>query len=199
MTTPVITKPITLADLQAVDGLDEYKGMEVVGGVWTPKHREGGVSVGNGRIGVRLIRLLGDYVEETRVGEIYMPETIFIMDVDDEKVQTMRKPDIAFVQASRVNPDDFAYYHVAPDLVVEVLSPSDTPAVIYGKLTDYFTYGTGQVWLVYPREKKIAVHFPDGTATTYESGATLSGGDLLPGFTLDVAWVFQPPLSDDDE
>jgi Uma2 family endonuclease len=119
-----------------------------------------------------------------------MPETIFVMDVDEDKVETMRKPDIAFVQANRINPDDFAYYDIAPDIVVEVLSPSDTPAVIYGKLSDYFTDGTGQAWLVYPREKKIAVHFPDGTATTYESGETLSGGDLLPGFTLDVAALF---------
>ena len=178
--------------------MDEYKGMEIVDGVWTPKHREGGVSVGHGRIGVRLIRLLGDYVEQHQLGEVYMPETIFIMHVDENQVRTMRKPDIAFVRTSRVNHDDFAYYQLAPDLVIEVLSPSDTPAVIYGKLTDYFTFGTGQVWLVYPREKKIAVHFPDGTATTYEAGQVISGGELLPGFSLDVAWVFQPPISDED-
>jgi Uma2 family endonuclease len=192
MVVPATTKPITLDDLRAVDGLDEYKGMEIVDGQWTPKHRERGVSIGHGKIGVRLIMLFGEYLSKNpEIGELYMAQTLFVMHVDDEGVKTMREPDIAFVTAERVNRNWSDYYFQAPDLAVEVLSPSDTPEVIFGKLRDYFTYGTQQVWLVNHKQKKIVVHFPDGTAMTYGAGETVPGGNVLPGFTLDVARVFE--------
>lgn len=191
MATPAITKPITLDDLRAVDGLDEYKGMEIVDGVWTAKHEEYGVSIGHGRFGFKLLRAIGDYAERTQSGEVYMAETIFILHVNEDGVRKMRKPDVAYVRKERVEPRDEAYYFLAPDLAVEILSPSDTPAVIYDKLSDYFQYGTRQVWLVDFRHARIMVYADDFSVATYESGDTVSGGDVLPGFTLDVSTFFE--------
>lgn len=191
MAVPVTTQPITLADLQRVDGLDEYKGLEIVNGVWKPKRGEDGMSVGHGSYGVNIILKLGAFVKERQLGEVYMPETIFVMHVDDNKVQTMRKPDIAFVSASKVLENPTAYYFQAPDIAIEILSPSDTPQVIYEKMTDYFTYGTQQIWLVNAKKQQIVVHFADGTAHTYEKGDAVPGGDLLPGFSLAVTDVFE--------
>ena len=192
MATPAIPKPIMLADLRAVDGLDEYKGMEIVDGVWTPKHEEDSVSIGHGQFGGHIFGYLWNFVRENPVGVVYMSETIFVLNVDEDGIRTMRKPDAAFVSAARVKPPEDGYYFQAPDIAIEVISPSDLrPGVLHSKLTDYFTYGTQQTWLIYHVEKRIVVQNADGTAATYKVGDTLSGGDLLPGFTLEVAKVFE--------
>ncbi|HVU11695.1 MAG TPA: Uma2 family endonuclease [Phototrophicaceae bacterium] len=192
MAISAVTKPITLKDLEAVDGLDEYKGMEIVDGVWTPKHEEGSVSIGHGKYGATILALLWIYLQQNPVGEVYLAETIFVLHVDDAGVQTMRKPDTSFVANERVKPPQEGYYFQAPDIAVEVISPSDRrPGVLHRKLTDYFTYGTQQVWLVYQDEKRIVIQNADGTATTYELGDTISGIALLPGFSLKVAEIFR--------
>ncbi|MBC7813996.1 MAG: Uma2 family endonuclease [Burkholderiales bacterium] len=192
MAIPEAIKPITLEEVQAVEGLDEYKGMEIVDGVWTPKREEGGLSIGHGKTGMRVAVPLYTFVNEYKLGEVYIAETIFYLYVDENGVNRMRRPDIAFVVAARVNPNLKAYYFQAPDLAVEIISDSDRkPGVLHKKLTDYFTYGTQQVWLIYNEEKRIVVQNVDGTATTYSIEDTLSGGDLLPGFTLDVAAIFE--------
>ncbi len=191
MATSLITKPITLDELQAVDGLDEYKGIEIVDGMWTPKHSENSMSIPHGKFGARLIGLLVNFVDANALGEVYMSETMFVMNIDPDGVRTMRKPDIAFVTADRVISAEGLYYFQAPDLAVEVISPSDRrPGVLHKKLTDYFTYGTQQVWLVDYDEKRIIVQNADGSATTLSSEDVLHGGDLLPGFTLNLADFF---------
>lgn len=192
MAIPAITKPITLKDMEAVDGLDEYKGMEIVDGVWTPKHEEGSVSIGHGKFGGNAFGFLWNYVRQNPVGVVYMAETIFVLNVDEEGVKTMRKPDTSFVANERVKQPEDGYYFQAPDIAVEVISPSDRrPGVLHKKLTDYFTYGTQQVWLVYHDEKRVVVQNDDGTAVTYELDDTIPGGELLPDFTLKVADIFQ--------
>jgi Uma2 family endonuclease len=192
MAVPVVTKPITLDDIRAADGLDEYKGLEIVDGVWTPKHEGGSVTIGHGKYGARLISRLSQFIESRKLGEVYMSETIFVLHIDEQGVKTTRKPDISFVSAARVKPQNAEYYFQAPDLAVEVISPSDLrPGVLHEKLTDYFTYGTQQVWLVYHKEKRIVVQNADGTAATYALGDTIPGGDLLPGFALEVSAIFE--------
>lgn len=191
MATPATTKPITLDDLRAVDGLDEYKGMEIVDGVWTAKHEGGGMSVGHSRYIKKLLRILDDFVNENELGEVCVPETIFLLHQITPSVRVMRKPDIGFVSAPHVIKDLTEYYRVAPDLAVEVLSPSDTPAVIYDKLSDYFQYGTRQVWLVDFNLTRVIVYEDDFSTATYEAGDTIYGGDVLPGFSLNVASLFE--------
>jgi Uma2 family endonuclease len=192
MATAPVIQPVTLNQLRAVEGLDEYKGMEIVDGIWLPKHEEGSVSIGHGKFGGNVFGYLWNYVRQSGVGEVYMAETIFVLHVDDEGVKTLRKPDTSFVAKTRVQKPENGYYFQAPDLAVEVISPSDLrPGVLHKKLTDYFTYGTQQVWLVYQDEKRIVVQNFDGTAVTYELDDQVSGGDLLPGFSLNVADVFE--------
>ncbi|NDJ59894.1 MAG: hypothetical protein GYB67_02145 [Chloroflexi bacterium] len=97
-------KPITMDDVRAADGLDEDKGLEIVAGVWTPRHVAGDASIGHGKYGALLIRRLGDVVETHQLGEVYMSETIFVLHVDAKDVRTIRKPDIAFASNAHVNP-----------------------------------------------------------------------------------------------
>lgn len=191
MTDQVDVKPITIEDIIATDGLDEYKGMEIVNGIWTPKEKDEMMSIQHGLLGGRLFVRLWTHVEDNKLGRVYMSETIFILHVDTNRVRTMRKPDTAFVTAARVKPPEDGYYFQAPDLAIEVISPSERIGIIRGKLRDYFTYGTQQVWLVYPEDKEIVVHTSFDDYKTYRVGDTLPGGDMLPGFALDVAKIFE--------
>lgn len=191
MTDQAVIRPITVEDIIATDGLDEYKGMEIVDGVWTPKSRDENMSIGHGKFGGRLFVPLWLHVDRHNLGEVYMSETIFILHVDEKGVRLMRKPDTAFVAAARVKSPEEGYYFQAPDLAVEVISPTERIGALRRKLRDYFKYGTQQVWLLYPDEREIVVHTSVDDAKPYRMGDTLTGGDLLPGFSLDIAAVFE--------
>lgn len=188
-----ILRPITLNDILHAEGLEQYKHKEIVNGDWVDKHEDDYMSIGHGQFGGRLFVPLWTHVEANRLGVVYMSETIFILDVDEQGVRKMRKPDVAFVTAARVKPPTEGYYTQSPDLVVEIISPSDKFGVVRAKLRDYFTYGTRQVWLVYAEDQEIIVHTALDTYTTYGVGSSVPGGDLLPGFELDVAYVFGIP------
>ncbi len=99
-------------------------------------------------------------------------------------------PDVAFVSQER-QPEvsDQAYGPVAPDLAVEVLSPSDEPGDMRIKVVNYLRAGT-TVWVVDPANRFVEVFAPDQAPQRIPADGTLSGGDILPGFTLAVADIF---------
>lgn len=77
-----------------------------------------------------------------------------------------------------------------PDLAVEIKSPDDQIKQMRQKAQIYLEHGTAIVWLVYPDEEIIEVYTPDNDIQLLKRGDTLSGGDVLPNFTLDVDTVF---------
>lgn len=110
---------------------------------------------------------------------------------EEDGTELVRKPDIAFVTTERViPPKKGSCYHQAPDLAVEIISPSERIGRIRKKLREYFTYGTREVWLVYPDDQEIVVYTAADKSTTYKVGDTLPGSDLLPGLALEVGKVF---------
>lgn len=99
-------------------------------------------------------------------------------------------PDAAFMSAIRQpGPTGLAWNPLAPDLAVEVLSPTDDLQDVRVKVTNYLSAGT-TVWLVNPPQKRVEVHAPGKPVVIARPGDTLSGGDLLPGFTLAVKDIF---------
>jgi Uma2 family endonuclease len=111
----------------------------------------------------------------------------------------VRLPDVAFIARERL-PGGFlprqAIPDLAPDLAVEVLSESDTPAEIDQKLREYFESGTRLAWVVDPRARTAAVyHAPGDPAFVLDEAGRLDGEGVLPGFTLPVADLFRgvPP------
>ena len=77
----------------------------------------------------------------------------------------------------------------APDLAVEVVSPPDTADEIQRKVENYMKYGTRILWVAYSKTKSVAVHTPQGS-TIVDIDGTLDGGDVLPGFKLELKKVF---------
>jgi len=105
---------------------------------------------------------------------------------------TVRAPDCAFVRGERVPttgvPDGF--WPGAPDLAVEVLSPSNRPGEMFAKVEDYLNAGTRLVWLIDPEAREAHVFRPDRSPTRVGEHGALSGEDVLPGFTLNLAEIW---------
>jgi Uma2 family endonuclease len=120
---------------------------------------------------------------------LYPGDTVFVLDGEPGNIRLKRQPDVAFVSAARMQ-SSAGYIYGAPDLAIEVISPSERSTDIQKKLREYLRHGVKQVWNIYPEQAEIVVHLADGSARTYGLGDTISGGDLLPGLTLTVADVF---------
>ncbi len=180
-----IVKPITEEYLLEL----ESKGQryEVVNG----ELREVEVTGENhGRIEGKFIIFLGSHVLAKNLGQIYPGDVDFVLDgKPGGPINLKYQPDVAFVKAENVVSTPGLIYR-APDLAVEIISPSQSYDEIRTKCNDYLTHGTSQVWMVIPKTKEIEVRFPDGTSKTYKIGDLLPGGDLLPEFSLDVASIF---------
>ena len=105
---------------------------------------------------------------------------------------TVRSPHAAFVRAEQLRPGGLGqgWVPVAPDLVVEVLSPNETASELEAKLRDYRAAGTRLFWVIDPETRTVTVRgnaSPDAWLTDRDM---LDGGDVVPGFSLPVAKLF---------
>ncbi len=138
----------------------------------------------------RLSTRLSVYVETHDLGYVGA-EGGYLMHTDpDSGKQTVLIPDVSFVSKARKpkNLDDL--FMGAPDLAVEIISPSETYMMIRAKLRDYFAYATRMVWLVYSDTPSIEVFTSFENAAIAGLDGVISGGEVIPGFTLSVRDVF---------
>lgn len=101
---------------------------------------------------------------------------------------TVRAPDVAYIREERwqsLSNDGFAEF--APDLAVEVLSPSDRPGAVFAKLADWLDAGTLLVWIVDPARRVAHVHRADGSDAQCTADDALDGEDVLPGLRVPLA------------
>lgn len=133
--------------------------------------------------------MLFNFVTPNRLGRLYSAEGGFVLFPDWE---TVRTPDIAFVAAERA-PQGEARNHfprLAPDLAVEVLSPSDRMSEALAKVAMYLEAGVRLVWLVDPLAQMVTVFHHDAPPVTLDASMTIDGGEVLPGFSTPVAAMF---------
>lgn len=105
---------------------------------------------------------------------------------------TVREPDVYFVSADRLPLDDDSdgYLEVVPELVVEIVSPSDTQQSVNDKTTMWLSHGVLMVIEVYPAEQAVMVHGRGAPSLTLTGDDVLDGGDVLPGFRLPLGEIF---------
>ena len=133
-----------------------------------------------------VIRLLGNFVYPGRLGVVTAPDATFT---------TWDR--LAAADGGQEVPAP----RLGPDLAVEVLSPSNTPAEIARKRRELFATGTRLMWIVDRPRRTFTVYVDaEGPAAAVRGvGDVVDGGDVLPGFTLDVADVFaqaeRPPAA----
>lgn len=161
-----------LLNLQVPD-----KRAELVKGVLVVREPAG---YGHGRVVVNLTIRLGVHVERAGVGQLFAAETGFTL---ARAPDTVRAPDIAFVRRERLpDPAPVGFPDLAPDLVVEVLSPGDRPGGILAKVGDWLSAGTRLVWVIDPERRLARVYRQDGTEAIVTEGQTLNGEDVVPDF-----------------
>lgn len=149
----------------------------------------------HGKIGIRIATLLDLYASRTKLGDVFGVEAGFILARDPD---TLLVPDAAFVRAERVPPEDEqkGFLELVPDLVVEVLSPSERPGQITTKLLTYLNAGVKIVWHVDPEDRSVTVHTAGQTPRTLTVDDEIDGGEVLPGFSAPVAAFFERWLRD---
>jgi Uma2 family endonuclease len=135
----------------------------------------------HGHVGMQLALAMADYVRSRDLGLVLAVEIGFKLASNPD---TVRAPDVAFISKARLpNPPPAGYPALAPDLVVEVLSPNDRPGYVLGKVADWLSAGSRLVWVVDPVRRHARIYRADGSeALVTESGA-LDGEDVLPDFT----------------
>jgi Uma2 family endonuclease len=144
----------------------------------------------HGLIALSIGSLLRQAVRRGRLGAAFGAETGFVLSRDPD---TVRAPDVAFVAAARLPPGDLpdGYFPGAPDLAVEVISPSEAAAEVQRKVNEYFEAGARLVWVVYPDTRQVVVYRSARESLTLLADDTLDGGDLIPGFASRVAELFE--------
>ena len=181
----VIQKPVTAEELLKMpdDGLRS----ELVKGEVRRMAPGGNI---HGRLTINVTTPLGQHVREKDLGTVYAAETGFILSTDPD---TVRAPDVAFVRRERVEEvgEIGEYWPGAPDLAVEVVSPSDLYTEVEEKVWDWLDAGARMVVVVNPRGRTVRVHLSRTETRTLTEQDTLDGGDVLPGWKLPIADVLR--------
>ena len=165
---------------------DEYQG-ELVRGELRVTPAPGAP---HGTIAGNLTFLLSAHVRELKAGRVF-PDSVGYQLVDLPR--TVRRPDVSFVRADRLPPEGVGpgFLKLAPDLVVEVISPSETASELEEKLNDYRACGTALIWVVDPVRRTVMIIASDAPPRWVREGERLDGGAVLPEFSCGVAELFE--------
>lgn len=139
----------------------------------------------HGEISINIILLLGSHVRAKQLGALYTAETTFKLG------ERAVKPDVAFVSKERLPENRRQNSPVPPDLAVEISSPSDSLMRVSEKVQAYLDAGTQMVWVIDPVLQTVAVYRPDRDFKLLTLGDTLTGEDVVEGFSCPVAQIFE--------
>lgn len=143
----------------------------------------------HGDIQLTIGSLLKQFVRAQGLGRVTVESGV----KTEQGPDTVRGPDIAFWSKERLpldQPRPKGYPDVAPDLCAEVLSPSNRLGQIRDKIQEYFARGVRMVWIVDPEDHTVRVYRSPDEGRIFHEKATLSGEDVLPGFSCLVAEFF---------
>ena len=161
---------------------NDLEGYEYVKGELVPM---AAAAIVHGEVGINLIIPLGIYVRENNLGRLYSLETTF--QLGDRVV----KPDIAFVSIERLSDEKFKGFPIAPDLAIEIVSPSDKQYNVTEKALAYLKAGTRLVWVIEPIAKTVMVYRSETDITLLNYEDTLTGENVVEGFSCAVAELFE--------
>lgn len=176
------TKLITADELFEMDGIGRC---ELVRGEIVPMSPPGAE---HGDLAMEIGSLIKVFVKARRLGKVYAAETGFRIARDPD---TTRGADVAFVRKDRLPPGKVkGYFPGAPDLVVEVNSPTDRASDVLEKVDEWLTGGATSVWVVDPPTRSVVVYRADRQIVRYRDTDELCDEPTLPGFSVKLADVF---------
>ena len=148
----------------------------------------------HGHLEARISGFLLNFTGARKLGRVFSDTTAFILrENPGQGLKDSRVPDVSYVSYERLPLDAILkeLLHVAPNLAVEVISPSEKTRDMIAKTEFYLEYGVEQVWLVFPDDQEIRVCTPaHPLGKAYSMADTLTGGDLLPGFSIPIRAIF---------
>ena len=136
----------------------------------------------------RIGNLLGAFVNRQGKGEVLTGEVgIYTRRSPD----TVRGADVLYISKERfAKVQSESYLDVAPELIVEIISPNDRWADTMKKLEEYFNIGVKAVWIVDPRHRTVRVYRSPISVERFADGDTLACEDVLPGFQCSITALF---------
>jgi Uma2 family endonuclease len=136
----------------------------------------------------RAFVLLDSYARTTKRGRVTVESGV----VTEEDPDTVRGPDVSFWSFERLpaEQEPEGYPEVAPDLVVEVLSPHDRRKKMLEKVHELLTRGVRMVWIIDPEDRTVEIYRSPDEGRILRENAMLTGDDVLPGFSCRVAELF---------
>ncbi len=127
---------------------------------------------------------LAKYIRDGGGGKATCNDAGFITERDPD---TVRGPDLAYWSKERLGELPVGYVEVAPDLVIEVLSPGNTSTKIRVKLKEYFAMGVRMVWVIAPEDRTLTIYRTADEGRVLHESAMATGDDVLPGFSCRVS------------
>jgi Uma2 family endonuclease len=127
---------------------------------------------------------LGIWNRQARLGKVFDSSTGFRLPNGSD-----RSPDASWISKDRLealDPDPAKFLPLAPDFVVELRSESDTLKPLQTKMQEYIENGVRLGWLIDPKNQRVEIYRPGQAVEILESPVSLSGEEVLPGFSLDL-------------
>ena len=182
---PMVIQQQLLTGDELAQRVDLARG-ELVEGIFvkmpppTPEHA---------RIKARITVLLGIYLEQYDTGLLLSGEVGIFTKRDPDTVRAM---DAAYISYERYAQwTDGTYLSVAPEIVVEVLSPTDRWSAVNDKIEEYFAIGVELIWIIDPRRREVTVFASPASGQRLTEKDSLTGGHILPHFNLPLQKLFR--------
>lgn len=143
-----------------------------------------------GKFNAKLIMGFGRWNEETKLGEIFDSSTAFRLPNN-----AIRSPDVAWISTERwqqLTPEQQETFPpLCPDLALELRSKSDNLEPLRQKMQEYLANGLRLGWLINPKHNTIEIYRPQQATEVLENPVRLSGEAILPGFVLDLQFLWE--------
>lgn len=178
---PPKTRLITGEELLAMGDIGPC---ELIDGRIVPMSPAGGE---HGVVEIKLGGRLDAFVTDHDLGWVMGGEVGIYIHRNPDRV---RGADLAFISKKRLPEPPKGFLEVAPELVVEVVSPGDRWQEVEEKLEEYFSIGVQWVWVVEPANRAVLVFHSSTEMQKFEEGDTLTGEGVLEEFSLPVASLF---------
>jgi len=178
---------LTADDLLAMP--DEGRGFELVNG----ELRELSMSMESGHVGASILSIIRAYAYPRKLG-VLLPQEVGFKCFEDPDL--VKRPDVAFIEQRRITREQYlarGYCPIRPDLVVEVVSPSEDNATIHDKREEWLAAGVPIFWIADPRDETIRVYRAGEKPQLFTSLDAIAVEPFLPGFTCLVSEFFAPP------
>ncbi len=127
------------------------------------------------------------HVLHEKLGRVLTGEPGFVLATNPD---TVLAPDVAFVRAERLEAAEHGFYRGAPDLAVEIISPSDRYTEVEEKVAIWLEYGTRMVVVVNPRRRSLTVHRSATVVRHLTMDDQFDGEDVVPGWGVAVRDLF---------